>query len=287
VETLLEGEFNHLKVLGDELYFVGADELLSLDLSTPDAEPQVVMSLAAVDWLLDYDENFVLYADEDGAMWRAALGANLGAGATEDAESGDAGTSEDGTAADSALADAGAPPVSADAAAAEGLEAATDPGLLLVAERPRDVTLFGDTIYYSDGDTVLSLSVNGGEPTALFPPDSFNFITAVGTDGSVVFFDNKDVLTTVPASGGEPLEIGRAGGDSLFNDTAAFSQYLPGRDIVYWVDDGSGYGWTALDGQSCGLLGSYSSFFDAEAHLTDDYLFVGGDSGLYQVPRVD
>jgi hypothetical protein len=159
--------------------------------------------------------------------------------------------------------------------------------VLLLEERPWDVALLGDTVYFSDGETVHSIGVDGSGRTALFAADSFNFITSVGSDGATVFFSNQDVLTSVPAAGGEPMELGLAGRDSLFGDTAEFARLLPGRGVVYWVDDGSSFGWTALDGQSCGILGRFDSFFDADGYLTESELFVGGDSGLYRVPRVD
>jgi hypothetical protein len=117
------------------------------------------------------------------------------------------------------------------------------------------VSLFEDVLYVSDGDTVTRTNIDGSGASPLFPPDSFNFISLVGADATTVFFDNDMVLSSLPATGGEPVELGRGGGDSLFSGTSRFAQFLPGRNVVYWVDDSSSYGWTALDGTSCGILG--------------------------------
>lgn len=153
---------------------------------------------------------------------------------------------------------------------------------------PAGLALFGDQVYYSDLDTVWKVGLDGQNPTALFPAGSSNYILAVGTDGNTVLFDNRDVLSSVPSAGGEVKKLGRAGDDRLFpNSTAAFEQYLFGRGVVYWVDDGSSFGWTALDGQSCGLFGGYSAFNPPAAHLTEREFIVGGDEGLYRIPRVD
>lgn len=267
VETVLDGRFSKLKVLNGKLYFVqvnamNEDELWALDLATAAAEPQFVMQVSG---LVDYNESTVLYSDGDGLVWRAALGATLAAPVPEGSADGGLG----------------------DAAATAPVEPAGGAGELLLAERPWALSLFGDTVYFSNGDTVLRIGVEGGEATPLFPPDSFNYIASVGTDGTNVFFDNQDELTLVPAAGGEPRVLGVAGADSLFDDTARFVQFFSANDLVYWVDDGGTFGWTALDGQSCGVLGRFSSFFDAQGHLTKDSFFVGGDSGMYKVSRID
>lgn len=161
-------------------------------------------------------------------------------------------------------------------------------GVVLLPElMPAGLALFGNQVYFSDRETVWRVGVDGQNPTALFPADSFNFTGALATDGNIVLFDNSDVLFSVPAAGGEVRKLGRAGEDSFPDRTAAFSQYFFGRDVVYWVDDASSFGWTALDGQRCGLLGKYRSFNPAAGHLSQSEFIAGGDNGLYRVPRVD
>ncbi|MES1183598.1 MAG: hypothetical protein ABUL60_07265 [Myxococcales bacterium] len=148
------------------------------------------------------------------------------------------------------------------------------------------VALAGDTLYLSSREGVSRVGVDGTGAANVVPDDSFAFINMVASDGTSVFFDDHDTLKVVPAAGGTARSFGRAGPDSLFFDTAAFSRLLPAGDRIYWADDGSSYGWTALDGMSCGILGTHDGFFEGGATLADNYLFASGEATVYRVDRV-
>lgn len=147
------------------------------------------------------------------------------------------------------------------------------------------VAIAGDTLFLSSRDGVYKVGLDGTGAANVVPDDDFAFINMVQSDGTSVFFDDDDTLNVVPAAGGTPRSFGRAGPDSLFFDTAAFSRLLPAGDRIYWADDGSSYGWTALDGMSCGILGTHDAFFEGGATLAENYLFASGDATVYRVDR--
>jgi hypothetical protein len=148
------------------------------------------------------------------------------------------------------------------------------------------VALAGDTLYLSSRDGVYRVGLDGTGAANVVPDDDFAFINMVQSDGTSVFFDDDDTLSVVPVAGGTPRAFGRAGPDSLFFDTAAFSRLLPAGDRIYWADDGSSYGWTALDGMSCGILGTHDGFFEGGATLSESYLFASGEATVYRVNRL-
>jgi hypothetical protein len=132
---------------------------------------------------------------------------------------------------------------------------------------------------------VFRVGLDGTGAATVVPDDGFALINMVASDGTSVFFDDDDTLKVVPAAGGTPRAFGRAGPGSLFS-SATFARLLPAGDRIYWADDGSSYGWTALDGMSCGILGTHDAFFSGGATLADNYLFASGEATVYRVNRV-
>jgi hypothetical protein len=146
-------------------------------------------------------------------------------------------------------------------------------------------SLAADSLYLSSREGIYRVSLDGASTSEVVPDDSFAFIEMIATDGTSVFFDDGDMLKVVPVAGGEARSFGVAGPDSLFNNTASFAQLIPTADRIFWADDGSSYGWTALDGSKCGILGSHDGFFEGGAALSDSYLFASGEATIYRVPR--
>jgi hypothetical protein len=146
------------------------------------------------------------------------------------------------------------------------------------------VALAGDTLYLSSREGVYRVGLDGTGAANVVPDDNFAFINMVASDGTSVFFDDQDTLRVVAAGGGTPRSFGRAGPGSLFS-SAAFARLLPAGDRIYWADDGSSYGWTALDGMSCGILGTHDAFFEGGAALAENYLFASGEATVYRVNR--
>jgi hypothetical protein len=149
------------------------------------------------------------------------------------------------------------------------------------------LAIAGDTLYLSSREGVYRVGLDGTGAADVVPDDDFAFIEMVASDGTNVFFDDQDVLKVVPVAGGTARSIGRAGPDSLFNNTAAFSSILSAGDRVYWADDGASYGWTALDGMSCGVLGTHDGIFEGGAALAESYLFASGEATIYRIDRVE
>jgi hypothetical protein len=154
------------------------------------------------------------------------------------------------------------------------------------AEGIYSLALSGETLYLSSRDGVYKVGLDGTGAADVVPDGDFAFIEMIATDGTNLFFDDQDTLKVVPVAGGEPRSFTVAGPDSLFFDTAAFSRILPAADLVYWADDGSSYGWAALDGSRCGVLGTHDGFFEGGATLGDTYLFASGEGTIYRVERV-
>ncbi len=166
-----------------------------------------------------------------------------------------------------------------------GAEDLTAAVTLHAADSIYSTAIAADTLYLSSRDGVYRLALDGTGLADVVPDDSFAFIGLITSDGTSLYFDDGDMLKVVPVAGGEPLTIGVAGADSLFYDTAAFARLLPAGGVIYWADDGESYGWTAVDGTRCGILGTHDAFFAGGAALATSYLFASGEASIYRVAR--
>jgi hypothetical protein len=149
------------------------------------------------------------------------------------------------------------------------------------------VAIAGESLYLSSREGVYRVGVDGTGAADVVPDDDFAFIEMIASDGTNVFFDDQDILKVVPIAGGTVRPIGRAGPGPFVSRTAAFSSLLPAGDRIYWADDDGAYGWTALDGMSCGILGNHDGIFDGDAALAESYLFASGEATIYRVDRVE
>jgi len=170
---------------------------------------------------------------------------------------------------------------------AVGAADATSAVTLRAADSIYGVAIAGNRVFLSSRAGVYSVGVDGTAPADVVPDDSFAFIEMVASDGTNVYFDDGDVLKIVPAAGGEPRSIGVSGPDLLFDNTASFAKIFPAGDIVHWVDDGETYGWTALDGTRCGILGTHDAFFSGGGTLAETYLYASGDATIYRAERAE
>lgn len=148
------------------------------------------------------------------------------------------------------------------------------------------VTIGGGILYLSNGDGVSRVALDGTGAADVVAEDDFSDIGLLMTDATNLYLDDDDKLQVVPLSGGEPRTFGWAGPDGLFTDSAAFVRLMPAGDIIYWADDGESYGWHAVDGSRCGILGAHNGRFDGDAALGDSYLFARGEETIYRVERV-
>ncbi len=148
-------------------------------------------------------------------------------------------------------------------------------------------TIAADTLYLSSRDGVYRVGLDGTGAADVVADDSFSFIGLIASDGTSLYFDDSDTLKVAPVAGGMPRSFGLAGPDSLFDNTAKFSKLYPAGAVIYWADDGSTYGWTALDGLSCGILGTHDAFFEGGGALADSYFYASGEKSIYRVKRVN
>ena len=117
--------------------------------------------------------------------------------------------------------------------------------------------------------------------------EDFGDIGLMASEGTSLYLDDDDQLQVVPVGGGNPRSFGLAGPDRIFSDTAEFTSLLPAGDIIYWADDGESYGWAAVDGSRCGILGTFNAMFEGSAALADSYLYARGEKTIYRVERVE
>jgi hypothetical protein len=171
-------------------------------------------------------------------------------------------------------------------AIAVGAQDSTAAVTLHAAEGIYSQSLAGDTLYLSSRDVVYRVGLDGTGATEVVPYDHFAFIGLIESDGTSLYFDDFNLLKIVPAGGGEPRAFGAAGPDPLGN-TAGFSRLIPSGGLVYWADDGESYGWTAVDGSRCGILGTHDGIFAGDGALADSYFYASGEATIYRVPRVD
>jgi hypothetical protein len=153
------------------------------------------------------------------------------------------------------------------------------------AEPIASAVIGGDTLYLSNGDKVYRVGLDGTGAADVVPDDDFGLIGIIALDGTSLYFDDDDNLRVVPVSGGTARTIAVAGPDSLFYDTAAFASILPAGDVIYWADDGSTYGWTAVDGSRCGILGTHNGFFQSGGAVADGYIYASGEATIYRIER--
>jgi hypothetical protein len=172
-------------------------------------------------------------------------------------------------------------------AIAVGAQDSTSAVTLHAAEGIYSQALAGDTLYLSSREVVYRVGLDGTGAMEVVPYDHFAFIGLIASDGTSLYFDDSDLLKVVPVGGGEARAFGVAGPDALFDDTAAFSRLFPSNGVIYWADDGESYGWTAVDGSRCGILGSHDGFFEGGGALADSYFYASGEATIYRAPRVD
>lgn len=156
---------------------------------------------------------------------------------------------------------------------------------LYPAEDISSYAIAGDTLYLSSSEGVYRVGLDGTGAMDVVPDDSFNSIHLIASDGTTLYFDNFNVLGAVPVTGAEPLSIGLAG-PGLF-DTAGFYWLHPAGNVIYWADDAESYGWTAVDGMSCGILGTHDGFERGGGALADNYFYASGQATIYRVDRPD
>jgi len=149
------------------------------------------------------------------------------------------------------------------------------------------VAIGNGILYLSNGDGVARVGLDGTGAAAVVPDDDFSDIGLMVSDGTSLYLDDDDQLQVVAVGGGSPRTFGLAGPDALFDDTAEFANILPAGDIIYWADDGESYGWSALDGSRCGILGTHNGIFEGGAALTNSYLYAHGEETIYRVDRVE
>ena len=172
-------------------------------------------------------------------------------------------------------------------AIAVGAQDSTSAVMVHAVEGIYSQALAGDTLYLSGRESVTRVGLDGTGAMDVVPYDHFAFIGLIASDGTSLYFDDSDLLKIVPVGGGEPRAFGVAGPDALFDNTAAFSGLFPGGGIIYWADDGESYGWTAVDGSRCGILGTHDAIFAGGGALADSYFYASGEATIYRAPRAD
>lgn len=168
-----------------------------------------------------------------------------------------------------------------------GVQDSTSAVTLHAAEGIYSQALSGDTLYLSSREGVYRVGLDGTEAMDVVPDDHFAFIGLIESDGTSLYFDDSDLLKVVPVGGGEPRSFAVAGPDALFDNGAAFSRLFPAGGLIYWADDGSSYGWTAVDGSRCGILGTHDGFFEGGGTLAASYFYASGEATIYRAARVE
>ena len=131
-----------------------------------------------------------------------------------------------------------------------------DPAALASGVLLRDLRFYAGALYYSDANAkqVARISSAVGSSPELLTAGGNRAPAAVETDGKTLFWVDDLQINATPI--GQPSSRKALGvaGPSESSGLGHIARLRLSGTRLYWADDAGNLGWTASDGQSCGLL---------------------------------